>query len=146
MKGLQRLPNARAPYAYCKVPPIPWRYTLRPIPRRESVRLASQRVFPQGYCGGHEARDAGRRKDVPVVGAPPIPPPPPMLPLPWVAPPCIGAVAGAFGLPGWLIESPLLALLFLWRFFFLTEMIGVSSMPLSCRPVALGRGRQRRLG
>ena len=32
-----------------------------------------------------------------------------MLPLPWVAPPCIGWVAGAFGLPGWLlINSPLL--------------------------------------
>jgi len=63
-----------------------------------------------------------------------------MLPLPWVAPPCVGRVAGAFGLPGWLlIDSPLLALFFFWRFFFFTEMIGVSSMPLSCGPVAVGR-------
>jgi hypothetical protein len=46
-------------------------------------------------------------------------------------------------LPGWLIDSPLLALLFLWRFFFFTEMIGVSSMPLSCGPVAVGSGRAK---
>ena len=112
-----------------------------PAARKRTARRC-QRVFSQGYCGGHEARRcrlgltgcASRRCSAHSAAAAHA-----------------AASLGSSALHrcgcrrvwiAWLAHrlAAALALLFLWRFFFLTEMIGVSPMPLSCRPVALGRG------